>query len=86
VQATALPLCRSDIMDDDSMPLGSQSAMMWQVSEDRRIARMQLPPLRLAGTGGPLSIYFDMDAEAIDELLRKLSEVRAQMLPALKRN
>jgi hypothetical protein len=72
-------------MDDDRMPL-VQSAMMWQVSEDRRTVRAHLPPLRIAGTLKPLSIYYDMDAEAVDMLLQRLAEVRAQMLPAPNRN
>lgn len=67
------------------MPLGVQSAMTWQLSEDRQTARAHLPPLLLAGSK-PLSIYFDMDAGAIDELLRRLAEIRAQMLPPLKRH
>jgi hypothetical protein len=73
-------------MDDDRMPLGDQSAMMWEVSADRRRVRAHLPPVRLAGTANRLSIYFDMDAEAVDGLLQRLAEVRAQMLPPLTRN
>ena len=43
--------------------------------------RALLPPLRLAGASQPLSIYYDMDAEAVDALMQRLAEVRAQMLP-----
>jgi outer membrane lipopolysaccharide assembly protein LptE/RlpB len=32
------------------------------------------------------SLYLDMDAEAVDELLWRLAEVRMRMLPAQKRN
>jgi hypothetical protein len=73
-------------MDDDRMPLGDQSAMMWEVSTDRHRVRAYLPPLHLAGAEKPLSIYIDMDAEGVDGLLQRLAEVRAQMLPALMRN
>jgi hypothetical protein len=72
-------------MADERMPLG-QWAMIWQVSEDRRTVRALLPPLRIPGATKPLSIYYDMDAEAVDDLQRRLAEIRAQMLPAPKRN
>lgn len=48
--------------------------------------RALLPPLRIPGATKPLSIYYDMDAEAVDDLQRRLAEIRAQMLPAPKRN
>ena len=73
-------------MGNDGMPLGHQSAMMWGVSEDRRTARAHLPPVRLAATQKPLSIYFALDAEAVDDLIRRLAEVRSQMLPAPRPN
>jgi len=56
------------------------------VSADQRMARLHLPALRLAGVSKPVNIYMDMDAEAIDAFLRQLAEIRAQMLPALRRN
>jgi len=34
----------------------------------------------------PLSIYIDMDAGAVDDLLQRLAEARAHMLPAPKTN
>jgi len=46
---------------------------------------MLLPSLQVAGAE-PVSIYMDMDAAAVDALLRQLAEIRAQMLPALRRN
>jgi hypothetical protein len=46
---------------------------------------MLLPSPQVAG-GKPVSIYMDMDAAAVDALLRQLAEIRAQMLPALRRN
>jgi hypothetical protein len=73
-------------MNDDRMPLGDQLAMTWEVSADRRSVRAHLPPLHLAGANRPLSIYLDMDAEGVDGLPQRLAEVRAQMLPSLKRS
>jgi hypothetical protein len=57
----------------------------YEISEDRRRVRMLLPSLQVAGAE-PVSIYMDMDAAAVDALLRQLTEIRAQMLPALRRN
>jgi hypothetical protein len=42
--------------------------------------------MQLAGTRKPVNIYMDLDAEAVDAFLRQLAEIRAQMLPALRRN
>jgi hypothetical protein len=72
--------------DDGRMPLGKGWAVTYEVSADQRRARMHLPPLQLAGVRKPLRIYMDLDAEAVDALLRQLAEIRAQMLPALRRN
>jgi hypothetical protein len=71
-------------MNDDRMPLGDQLAMTWEVSADS--VRAHLAPLHLAGANRPLSIYLDMDAEGVDGLPQRLAEVRAQMLPSLKRS
>ena len=72
--------------DDDGIAFGKALAVTCDVSADQRMARMHLPPLQLAGVRKPISLYLDMDAEAVDELLWRLAEVRMRMLPAQKRN
>lgn len=72
--------------DDGHMPLGKEWAVTYEVSADQRMARLHLPSLRVAGAHKPVSIYMDLDAEAVDAFLRQLAEIRAQMLPALRRN
>ena len=72
--------------NNDRMPLGTGIAVTCEVSADQRTARMHLPPLQLAGVRKPISIYLDMDAEAIDALLQRLADVRTRMLPAPMRN
>jgi hypothetical protein len=67
-------------------PLGAGWAVTYEVSADRQRARMHLPPLQVAGAAKPVSIYMDLDAAAVDALLRQLAEIRAQMLSALRRN
>jgi len=72
--------------DGGRLPLATGWAATYEVSADQRMARLHLPALRLAGVSKPVKIYMDMDAEAIDAFLRQLAEIRAQMLPALRRN
>lgn len=68
------------------MALGKALAVTCEVSADQRTARMHLPPLQLGGVQKPISLYLDMDAEAVDALLRRLAEIRAQMVPPPVRN
>ena len=72
--------------EDSRMAFGKALAVICEVSADQRTARMHLPPLQLAGVRKPISLYLDMDAEAVDALLGRLAEVRTRMLPAPKRN
>jgi hypothetical protein len=72
--------------DDGRMPHGKGWAVTYGLSADQRTARLHLPPLQLAGVRKPVNIYMDLDAEAVDAFLRQLAEIRAQMLPAPRRN
>jgi hypothetical protein len=60
--------------DGGRLPLATGWAATYEVSADQRMARLHLPALRLAGVSKPVNI------------LRQLAEIRAQMLPALRRN
>lgn len=60
--------------------------MTWVVSPDRTKVRMQLPPLPIADMPEPLKVFLDFDAGTVDEILVRLSEVRAQMLPPPERH
>ena len=53
---------------------------------DRETLRLQLPALTVADRAEPLRIYLDFDAAAVDEMLERLTVLRAQMLPAPTRN
>jgi hypothetical protein len=72
--------------DDVGTPLGKAWAVTCEVRDGQRTATIHLPPLQLAGVRKPISLYLDMDAEAVDALLRRLAEIRVQMLPAPRRN
>jgi hypothetical protein len=58
---------------------------MWRLLDDQRTVRFQLPELALEGRREPLSVYLNFDAEAVDEILQRLSELRARMLPPPQR-
>ena len=58
----------------------------WLISRDRTTVRMQLPPLPMEGMPEPLRVHLDFDTATLDEMLRRLTELRARMLPAPTRN
>jgi hypothetical protein len=72
--------------DGGTMPIDWPQHRMWTVAEDRRSARLQLPPLAVAGLPEPLNVFMDFDAETIDEMLGRLTEARAHMLPPSERH
>ena len=59
---------------------------MWTLSGDGETVRLQLPPLPIAGMPEPLRIHLDFDAETVDEILQRLSLLRAKMLPVPRRS
>jgi hypothetical protein len=59
---------------------------MWTLSDDRETVRLQLPNLAVVGIPEPLRIHLDFDAASVDEMLERLTLLRAQMLPAPRRN
>lgn len=67
------------------MPVEDGAASMWRLLDDQRTVRFQLPDLALDGRPEPLSVYLNFDAEAVDEILQRLSELRARMLPPPRR-
>ena len=68
------------------MPSDMSAAQMWTLSADRKSVRLLVPALRLRGLPEPLSIHLDCDAALVDEILQRLSVLRAGMLPAPTRN
>lgn len=66
----------------DMMPIEHDQAQMWQLSADRRSVRMELPGLPIHGMPEPLRVRIDFDAGLVDQMIERLSVLRAQMLPA----
>lgn len=67
------------------MPIEDSAASVWRLLDDQRTVRFQLPEFTLDGGPEPLSVYLIFDAEAVGEILHRLSELRARMLPPLRR-
>jgi hypothetical protein len=65
------------------MPIAVDSATMWTLNADKKSVRLTLPPLRLAGQAKPLFVALDFEAATVDEMIDRLTVLRAQMLPAL---
>ena len=65
-----------DIVAD--MPLGRN----WTLSDDLETVRLQLPPLPIDGMPEPLRVHLEFDAEMVDEILQRLTVLRAQMQPS----
>ena len=64
-------------------PVRANQATMWTLNADRKLVRLAVPPLRLAGMPEPLAVYMDFDAKTVDAMLERLSILRSQMLPPL---
>ena len=63
---------------------------MWTLRPDRKLVRLHVPDLPVAGVHEPLKVVLDFDAATVDAILDRLSVLRAQMLasalPPKKRN
>jgi hypothetical protein len=64
------------------MSVAANTSTMWTLNEGRKTVRFSLPPLRVGDTPEPLMVFMDLDAGTVDEILDRLSVLRAQMLPA----
>jgi hypothetical protein len=64
------------------MSVAANTSTMWTLNEGRKTVRFSLPPLRVGDTPEPLMVFMDLDAGTVDEILDRLSVLRAQMLLA----
>ena len=70
---------------NDMMQFEAETEQMWTLSDDRELVRLALPALPLEGLPEPLRVHLDFTAEAVDEILERLTELRSRMLPASDR-
>jgi hypothetical protein len=63
------------------MPIEADQARIWTLGDDRLTVRLQLPPLPIDGIPELVTVHLDFDAETVDEILTRLSELRERMLP-----
>jgi hypothetical protein len=67
----------------DMRPVEIDVSTMWTLSPDRRSIWLTLPALPLERMAIPLTIALEVDASSVDEMIDRLTVLRAQMLPAL---
>ena len=71
-------------MDKEQLrPVRANQTTMWTLSEDRKLVRLAVPPLRIVGFPKPLNVYMDFDAKTVDAMLERLTILRSRMLPPL---
>ena len=68
---------------EEMMPVTMDPATMWTLNADKKSVRLTLPPLPLAGHARPLYVALDFEAATVEEMIDRLTVLRAQMLPAL---
>jgi len=64
------------------MAIEANQEQMWTLRPDRKLVRLQVPDLPVAGLPEPLKVVLDFDARTVDAILDRLSVLRALMLPA----
>jgi hypothetical protein len=64
------------------IPVAANTSTMWTLNEDRKTVRFSLPPLSLDDKPEPLMVFMDLDAGTVDEIVDRLTVLRAQMMPA----
>ena len=73
----------SGLAVDDMKPIDADQKQVWSLLPGRKYVRLQLPPLPVEGLPTPINIHLDFDAGTVDEMLDRLTILRAQMLPKL---
>ena len=73
-------------MNRTPLPLDAAQEQMWTLARDCRSVHMTLPPFPVSGMAEALTVHVEFDTRTIDEILKRLSVLRSQMLPPLRRN
>jgi hypothetical protein len=68
-----------------TMVIEANQEQMWTLRPDRKLVRLYVPDLPVAGLREPLKVVMDFDAATVDAIVDRLSVLRAQMLPKLER-
>ena len=65
------------------MPIEHDMHHMWQLAADRCGVRLSLPGLPVAGLAEPVRVNIDFDTSAVDQIIERLTVLRAHMKPGL---
>jgi hypothetical protein len=69
--------------DLEMMPIEHQMQQMWQLAADRRSVRLSLPGLPVTGLAEPIQVNIDFATGAVDQIIERLTVLRAHMKPGL---
>jgi len=72
--------------DDGMMAANIELERMWTMNDDRLSVKLSLPAIPFEGLAEPLRITVDFEADMVEDMIQRLTELRARMLPPLKRN
>ena len=62
-------------MKSHTMPVASNQEVSWNLSDDRKTVRLDIPPLRLARIRQPIVVQICFDAMAVDTILNSARNV-----------
>jgi len=65
------------------MPVEHDMQRMWQLAADGRSVRLSLAGLPVTGLAQPIRVNIDFETGAVDQIIERLSVLRAQMNPRL---
>jgi hypothetical protein len=63
------------------VPIEAEQEQIWVLLPGRTKVRMMVPDLPIAGLSQPLRVHMDFDAGVVDQIIERLTVLRAQMLP-----
>ena len=64
-------------------PVEHDTQQMWRLAADGRSVRLSLAGVPVTGLAQPLRVNIDFDTGAVDQIIERLSMLRAQMKPGL---
>ena len=68
------------------MPADVELERMWTLNDDRLSVKLRLPSIPFEGLPEPLRITVDFEADMVEDMIQRLTELRSRMLPPPTRN
>jgi hypothetical protein len=68
-------------MAKDMMRIEAEQEQIWTLLPGRKLIRLALPDLPIAGLSTPLRVRLDFDAETIDLMIERLRARKSVVMP-----